>query len=81
MAKQITIRNVSPGLARRLKAQAEAAGTSVNATILMLLEQALWVDERKQRLLDRYGTWTENDYQEFEQSLREQRTIDENLWK
>lgn len=78
--KQITIRHPSPELARRLKAVAEARGESLNATILSLLSEAVGVDERRRRLA-RYATWTQEDLAEFEGALREQRTIDEELWK
>lgn len=79
--KHITIRNVSPELARRLKAQAEATGESVNTTVLGLLERALGVDERRRRLEARYGTWSEQDYMEFESALRAQRQVDEKIWR
>jgi len=77
----ITIRNVSPELARRLKARAKAAGTSVNATVLALLEHELGVGERRKRLEERYGTWTEDDFREFDEALRAQRTVDDELWR
>ena len=79
--RQITLRNVSPELARRLKGLAEAEGTSVNTAVLNLLEKALGVDERRRRLEERYGTWTEQDFQEFEVALKAQRSVDDELWQ
>lgn len=77
---QITIRNPSPELARRLKAIAEAQGESLNATILKLLEQAVGTSEREQ-WLEGFATWTAADRTEFELALRDQRRIDPELWK
>lgn len=79
-ARQLTIRNVSPELSRRLKELAELRGESVNATALHILRQALDVDERRQRLA-RYATWSEADRREFEDALAAQRTIDASLWE
>jgi plasmid stability protein len=77
---QITIRNPSAELARRLKAIAEAKGESLNTTILRLLEQAVGTSERAE-WLESFATWTEEDRGEFEQAMRDQRRIDEKLWK
>lgn len=78
--KQITIRNPSPELSRRLKTLSEARKESLNATILRLLEEAVGVHERRERLR-RYATWTEEDRREFEEALGAQRTIDEAMWR
>jgi hypothetical protein len=79
--KVITVRNVSPQMARRLKALAESSGTSVNATILRLLDQSLGLHERRKRLEEHYATWTKSDFQEFQDALQAQRTIDDDLWR
>ena len=77
--KQITIRNPSPDLARRIKAIAEAEGESMNTTILRLLERAVGLDARRERL-ERYATWTEDDLAEFEETLDAQRQVDPEMW-
>ena len=77
---QITIRNPTPELTRRLKAVAQAKGESLNATILRLLTEAVGFDERRERL-QRWATWTEDDAAEFDEALRAQRVIDERLWR
>lgn len=69
-----------PELAARLKALSEARGESLNATILHLLRDAAGIDERRKRLA-RYMTWNEADLQEFEDALRAQRAIDDELWR
>ena len=80
MAGQLTVRNVPKELARRLAKLAEATGRSVNATVLELLERATGLDARRARL-ERYTTWSKEDVDDFEQSLRAQRTIDRELWE
>ena len=56
-----------------------AKGKSVNRLVLEILEAAVSVDERRERL-KRYVTWTEQDLREFEEILETQRTIDDELW-
>ena len=56
-----------------------AKGKSVNRLVLEILEAAVSVDERRERL-KRYVTWTEQDLREFEEILEAQRTIDDELW-
>ena len=80
MASQITVRNVPKQLARRLAKLAETSGRSVNATVLALLERATGIDGRRARL-ERYTTWSKADVEDFERSLRAQRTIDRGLWE
>jgi plasmid stability protein len=80
MAGQITVRNVPKELARRLAKLAEASGRSVNATVLELLERATGLDARRARL-ERYTTWSKEDVEDFERSLRAQRTIDREPWE
>lgn len=80
MSDRITLRNVSPELASRLKALSRERKESLNATILEILSRAVGIDEKRQRLA-RYATWNEDDVREFEEALRAQRTIDEDLWK
>lgn len=79
-SKQITIRNVTPELAARLKQLAEQRNESVNSTLLYILRQVLAVNERRTRLR-RYVTWTEQDAQELEASLSEQRQVDDDAWR
>ena len=78
--KQITIRHPSEELSRRLRALADARGQSLNATILDVLERALGVAHRRERLREA-ATWTVQDAEEFDAALRAQRTIDADLWE
>lgn len=80
MSKQLTIRGVPEEVAARLAQLSAARGKSVNSTVLEILETVVGVD-RKRRRLERYATWTDDDLREFLAALREQRVIDEELWR
>lgn len=80
MVTQLTVRNPSSELVQRLRALSKERGESLNATILFLLERALGVDARRE-WLEQFATWTQEEYEEFEESLREQRRIDPEIWE
>jgi hypothetical protein len=80
VAKQITVRGVTPELSRRLQRLSKARRESLNTTMLSILRRAVGVKERRQALA-RYATWTSEDLREFEEALRAQRVIDGALWK
>ncbi len=80
MARQVTIRNVSPELARRLKTMAEGRQESVNTTVLRILDNAVGLDARRERLR-RYMTATDAEAREFEKVLRSMRTVDPRDWE
>ena len=79
MAKQLTIRGVSDEVGQRLEGLSRARGKSVNTVVLEILEGAVGVNERRNRLA-RYMTWTPDDLVEFNDALAAQRTIDDPLW-
>ena len=80
MSSQLTIRGVSPELSRRLTKLGKSRGQSVNATALDLLEQAVGIEARRQRLA-RYMTWSAADAAEVESAIKNQRVIDEQQWR
>lgn len=80
MAKQITVRGVSKELSQRLEKLAEAKDSSLNATVLRILEDAVGLDARRLRLA-RYATWSEADVLEFNQALKAQRTVEPGDWE
>lgn len=80
MSSQLTIRKVPKELARRLKELAERRGQSVNETVLTLLRDSVGLDERVERL-KKYATWTREEVAEMDGFIREQRAIDDDLWK
>ena len=80
MPGQLTIRNVPDEVADRLKRLSRERGSSVNATVLELLAQAVDVRARRAGLED-YATWTDEDVEDFENALAAQRVIDAELWQ
>jgi len=80
MGKQLTIRGVPDEVGQRLENLSRARGQSLNATVLSILEAAVGVDERRQRLT-RYTTWTPEDLAEFNDALAAQRTLDDPAWR
>lgn len=81
MSKQITVRGVDPELSKRLERMAKARGTSVNAAILRVLEDAVGLDVAARRArLSRYTTWSDEDLRDFANALAAQRVVDAKLW-
>lgn len=78
--RQLTIRNVSDVVARKLDRLSERTGKSINTLMLELLDQSFGTKGRRERLR-RYVTWSQSDLEEFEESLRAQRQVDEAQWR
>ena len=55
-SSQLTLRNVDPALSRRLRAISTERGESLNRTVLQLLQDAVGLNERYERLR-RYATF------------------------
>lgn len=82
--KAVTVRNVPPDLADRLEKEAAASGTSMNKTVIRLLERATGIGKRKRRHHDLdhlAGSWSAADAQAFERELERQRRVDPELWE
>lgn len=80
MDKQLTIRGVSPEIARKLERLSRDRGRSVNATVLEILGQALGEQTRRRRLA-RYATWSAEEAAEVGRAVSAQRVVDEKLWR
>lgn len=85
--KQLTIRGIDSRLDHFLKQEAERRGQSVNRYVLSLLRAATGADPSSQSAMGHddldhlAGTWTEEEFAEFEQLLAAQGNIDEDLWR
>ena len=83
---QLTVRGIDSVLHEMLKTQAKLKGMSVNSYVLEILREALGQvepggDRPLFHDLDHLaGTWSTEQASEFEQTLTEQRQIDETLW-
>ena len=65
---------------RKLRAMADAEGTSVNALLVRVLERLTSTEERRRRL-ERYATWTEDEATAFDTALANQRVVDKADWQ
>ena len=74
----ITLRNLPPEVARAIRKKAKREKISLNRAVIGLLEEATGLTSRKKQILhddlDRLaGSWTQEEYDEFMEALREQR--------
>jgi hypothetical protein len=82
----ITVRNLPPRVAKAVKAKARKEKLSLNKAVVRLLEEATGDGGRDEEVLHHdldflIGTWTEAEYDEFMESLHEQRRVDPEMWK
>ena len=84
--KALTIRNIPPAVARRIERRAQESGLSLNRVVVRILEESAGIGhEKKPRRhhdLDALaGSWTKENARAFDESLRDNREIDPELWK
>ena len=78
MVKALTLRGISPELARRLESLSRRSGSSVNRTAIALLEESLGFHHVAKRVrhhdLDHLaGKWNKEMGEAFDRALKEQR--------
>ena len=85
---QLTIRGVDPELKERLSRQAAERDMSVNRLVLRLLRQgtgAASPDVEPQAAYDDLdhlaGCWSAEEGERFDEALRAQKAIDEDMWR
>ena len=85
--KATTVRNLPPEVARAIRERAANGRTSSNRAIIDLLEEAIG-RKRPKKAQDGHhdldhlaGAWSAEEAKRFEAALREQRTIDPELWR
>ena len=86
--KQITLRSIPDEIEAMVKREAKAKGLSLNKAFITLMERAGGIkakDKKKKTLyhdLDNLsGVWSKSDTAEFDNNLRLQRKVDEELWR
>jgi hypothetical protein len=82
--RHLTIRQVPPELAKALEEEKRRRGSSLNRTVLDLLSQALGIGASGRRtngLGELAGSWTQEEFEEFEQAIEFTEQIDEELWR
>ncbi len=82
----MTIRGLDDLTVKALKEKAKKEGSSVNAALVKLLQEALGIKKKKRTVvyndLDHLaGTWSDKDFEEFLQATADFDKIDENMWK
>lgn len=84
--KAITLRNLSPELLERIEQESSQRGTSLNKTVIRLLEESLLPPAKEEKYsihhdLDALaGSWTQEEADEFDRALEQQRSIDKEIW-
>jgi plasmid stability protein len=85
--KAITLRNLPPEVAKTIHQRAKQKKTSVNKTVIELLEESVG-GKPKKKVNVRYhdldhliGTWTKEEAEQFDKITKSFRTIDPDLWK
>lgn len=80
----LTVRGVDEEMAKALKRVADEEGLSVNSLVIKIIRQSLGFEKHKGR---RYsdidhlaGTWSEEEYSEFESNTASFESIDRKLW-
>ena len=82
--KTMTIRNVSMELSAALEAEKRRRGLSLNRTVLLLMQEALGVSTGRNRsngLRRLAGSWSEDEFRNFEQAVAPFTEVDEDLWR
>jgi len=83
--KSITIHNLDSRLAALIERRAKEEGISMNKLIKSLLAQALGLSpqpklDRKEQFKNLFGSWSQEDFDEFEKHTEDLRTIDPADW-
>ncbi len=82
----MTVRGIDDKVLRALKEKAKKEGTSVNATLLRVLREALGLEKKIRTIayddLDHLaGTWSKKDYSEFQSKIDDFEKVDDKMWK
>jgi len=82
--KVVTLRNLPPELVRVIRQRAREKGTSINKTVIALLQERTGrkgSDSLHHDLDALAGSWTPEESAAFEKALDEQRRIEPEAWK
>lgn len=82
--KTITLRNIPVELATALEAEKRRRGLSLNRTVLLLIQEAIGIagtNRRSNGLHKLAGTWSEDEFQNFEKDTAPFQEIDLDIWR
>ena len=79
----LTVRNLPADVAAELERERRRRGDSLNQTVVDTLRRGLGLGSERQSngLASLAGTWSEDEYAEFEGAVRDFEQIDEELWR
>jgi hypothetical protein len=78
----LTIRNLPPGIADALEREKRRRGKSLNQTVIDLLGQGLGAQSaRSNGLGGLAGSWSEDEFRNFERAMAPFEGVDEELWR
>ena len=79
--KNLTVRNLPPAVAEALEREKSRRGTSLNQTVIDLLEQSLGVSGARSNGLGQFaGRWSEAEFESFDRAVADFEAIDPELW-
>jgi len=85
---QITIRGIPSDIEKAIRNESKRKGLSLNKVIISLLEKTVSIQKKRVAKKVSYhdldhlsGVWSKAEAEEFEKNLRDQRQIDEDVWK
>ncbi len=86
--KQITIRGIPSEIEKAIKNESKRKGLSLNKVIISFLEKTIGIQKKKVAKTVSYhdldhlaGVWSKTETDEFQRNLKDQRQIDEDIWK
>ncbi len=85
--KAITIRGIDNDISEKLKESAKEEGKSVNRYLLELIDRNIDGEKKKKyskkyKDLDHlFGKWSEDEFLKIQNSIENQRDIDQELWQ
>ncbi len=81
--KSVSIRNLREKTYQRIREAATERGISINRMIVQALDRSFRPEKQIEfdDLDDLFGTWSQEEFEQFSSSLDEQRAIDHELWQ
>lgn len=81
--KSITIHNLDDTLDRLLREKADQGGTSLNKIIKGLLRESLGISKQQKKFdfSEFSGIWTQEEFKEFEHSVKDFEKVNSQDWK
>ncbi|MEI6634923.1 MAG: hypothetical protein WCO99_00030 [Planctomycetota bacterium] len=81
---QITVRNIPVAVEAKLRSLAHQSGTSLNQTVIRLLEAATGIKRQARRRRDfaQFASrWTAAEADAFDRAMSQSESIDEEVWR